>query len=393
MNLSLTGNDANNSTLFALSGNTLSAFRYSPFGATPPPDASATPLPGFNGERADPLTGVTHLGNGYRAFSPALFRFTCPDSESPFGEGGINAYAYCENDPVNMTDPSGHGLITMMIKQTLKLGVKLGMSQAAADGITTAMASAYLAFIETSIEGAAALATGIAGSMEMKKNPVAAQKLMWAGMGFGGALGVLGTAHYLAPTAKSLWRRLLRRGPAVELIEMRPRAIAAAGPAQERVFVGYHGTSTKFDNSLGKGINPSAHAGTGSGTRSDHGFYTTMDYGSADVYALRTTARTNNVRWPFKRDHQRAVYEVYFDNDAYQGPRQQEIRVSRLYMPEAAREAIQPPVAARAPRRPPVYEARFSGSAVQHLSLVKRASGEGAPRIRAASLKQTLRLE
>ncbi len=36
------------------------------------------------------------LGNGYRAYSPVLMRFNSPDSWSPFGEGGVNAYAYIE---------------------------------------------------------------------------------------------------------------------------------------------------------------------------------------------------------------------------------------------------------------------------------------------------------
>ncbi|WP_167519935.1 RHS repeat-associated core domain-containing protein [Serratia proteamaculans] len=62
----------------------------------------------FNGERLDPVTGTTHLGNGYRAYSPVLMRFTCPDSWSPFGGGGMNPYAYCEGDPINRADPSGH---------------------------------------------------------------------------------------------------------------------------------------------------------------------------------------------------------------------------------------------------------------------------------------------
>jgi len=64
--------------------------------------------PAFNGERLDPVSGTYHLGNGYRAYSPVLMRFTCPDSWSPFGAGGINAYAWCEGDPVNRADPSGH---------------------------------------------------------------------------------------------------------------------------------------------------------------------------------------------------------------------------------------------------------------------------------------------
>ncbi|HDS1696978.1 RHS repeat-associated core domain-containing protein [Pseudomonas hunanensis] len=62
----------------------------------------------FNGERRDPFTGCYHLGNGYRAYNPALMRFQAQDSFSPFGAGGLNGYAYCAGDPVNRVDPSGH---------------------------------------------------------------------------------------------------------------------------------------------------------------------------------------------------------------------------------------------------------------------------------------------
>jgi RHS repeat-associated protein len=65
-------------------------------------------LLGFNGELPDPLTGHYLLGNGYRAFNPVLMRFNSPDSWSPFGKGGLNAYAYCVGDPVNRGDPTGH---------------------------------------------------------------------------------------------------------------------------------------------------------------------------------------------------------------------------------------------------------------------------------------------
>ena len=65
---------------------------------------------GFNGERIDPVLGGYHLGNGYRLYSPSLRRFTSPDSMSPFGAGGINPYAYCEGDPINNTDPTGHSI-------------------------------------------------------------------------------------------------------------------------------------------------------------------------------------------------------------------------------------------------------------------------------------------
>jgi len=65
-------------------------------------------LLGFNGELMNTLTGHYLLGNGYRPFSPVLMRFICPDSWSPFGEGGINAYSYCGGDPINHNDSTGH---------------------------------------------------------------------------------------------------------------------------------------------------------------------------------------------------------------------------------------------------------------------------------------------
>jgi RHS repeat-associated protein len=48
-----------------------------------------------------------HPGTGYRAryYDPVLARFI---SEDPIGlDGGVNPYAYVENDPINNRDPSG----------------------------------------------------------------------------------------------------------------------------------------------------------------------------------------------------------------------------------------------------------------------------------------------
>ncbi|MCD5985476.1 RHS repeat-associated core domain-containing protein [Pseudomonas sp. CDFA 610] len=71
------------------------------------PQANSMSLPGFNGQQADRVTGHYLLGNGYRALNPVLMRFNSPDRLSPFGEGGLNAYAYCKGDPVNQVDPTG----------------------------------------------------------------------------------------------------------------------------------------------------------------------------------------------------------------------------------------------------------------------------------------------
>jgi RHS repeat-associated protein len=63
---------------------------------------------GYNGEARESQTGRYLLGNGYRAYNPVLMRFHSPDSLSPFEEGGLNSYMYCEGNPVDFVDPSGN---------------------------------------------------------------------------------------------------------------------------------------------------------------------------------------------------------------------------------------------------------------------------------------------
>ncbi|KOP59696.1 hypothetical protein OX90_10025 [Pseudomonas coronafaciens pv. porri] len=72
-------------------------------------------MSGFNGELLDSITGHYLLGNGYRAYNPVLMRFNSPDSLSPFGKGGLNAYAYCGGDPVNRADPDGREFIDVLL--------------------------------------------------------------------------------------------------------------------------------------------------------------------------------------------------------------------------------------------------------------------------------------
>jgi RHS repeat-associated protein len=83
---------------------------YAPYGFQPSRNGAL----GFNGESADRLTGHYPLGNGYRAYNPVLMRFNIPDSLSPFARGGLNAYGYCQGEPVNSLDPSGHWLVKVL---------------------------------------------------------------------------------------------------------------------------------------------------------------------------------------------------------------------------------------------------------------------------------------
>ncbi|WP_460042122.1 RHS repeat-associated core domain-containing protein [Pseudomonas sp. S2_H01] len=103
----LPATDLQRSVLHSVDAQGQQGIAYSPYGHRPSA-SDVFSLLGFAGERPDPVTGHYPLGKGYRAYNPVLMRFNQPDSLSPFGEGGVNAYAYCQGDPVNRSDPTGH---------------------------------------------------------------------------------------------------------------------------------------------------------------------------------------------------------------------------------------------------------------------------------------------
>lgn len=168
-----------------------------------------TGLPGFNGERPDPLTGHYHLGKGHRAYNPHLMRFNSPDQLSPFGAGGLNTYAYCAGDPVNRSDPSGRVSVDdiliagMGVIGVLGGGIGLYSALRAASKLKAAKVSTDLAVkiagstlnIAGGLIGVTRLTMGAAGDETGKSGMIAAQLILTLpGLvfsGFGTGLGVM----------------------------------------------------------------------------------------------------------------------------------------------------------------------------------------------------------
>lgn len=109
-NVKLLVTDEKGSIFFA-DGAKEKALTYTAYGHTPELPKQQSLL-GFNREPFHALPELYLLGIGYhRGLSPQQMRFISPDTESPFGIGSFNAYAYCACDPINSIDPSGHSLI------------------------------------------------------------------------------------------------------------------------------------------------------------------------------------------------------------------------------------------------------------------------------------------
>lgn len=93
----------------------LNTTSYTPYGVDHSDAPEKNKHLAFNGELKQSISQIYMLGNGHRAVSPSLMRFTSADRHSPFGLGGLNAYAFCNGDPINHIDPSGQtGVPTLL---------------------------------------------------------------------------------------------------------------------------------------------------------------------------------------------------------------------------------------------------------------------------------------
>jgi RHS repeat-associated protein len=149
MSTLLFATDAHSTLLSQLLDGGVLPLAHDAYGHRAATDELATVM-GFNGQLREAATGWYHLGNGHRVYNPALRRFHSPDRLSPFAAGGINAYAYCEGDPVNFTDPTGRAISwgspsfsiifhsVLIAVNVLTIGIAVGASVASQIAVQTA---------------------------------------------------------------------------------------------------------------------------------------------------------------------------------------------------------------------------------------------------------------
>jgi len=170
----------------------------------------------YAGELRDRDTGWYLLGS-YRAYNPRLMRFQSPDAFSPFGKGGLNAYAYGSGDPVNHVDPTGEALLDVLslVATVVSAAVTIGLMIWTWGAIAPAMGATWGALTTWSSAGllgeqVATTASTIAGFVGVGVDVASAVTtlagdeqtggyLAIAGVLTGSVAGVLGAGPKAAP--------------------------------------------------------------------------------------------------------------------------------------------------------------------------------------------------
>ncbi|UVL17186.1 hypothetical protein LOY44_14215 [Pseudomonas sp. B21-044] len=178
---------------------------YSAYGAHSSDEQGA--LHGYNGEYREAEGDQYPLGSGYRWYAPQLMQFQAQDGASPFGQGGPNAYGYCDGDPVNHSDPSGQWKrrrqywdYTDCEPAPMSLGKHGALISAIIFGGITVLSAVMTGGVSLMVTAAlvtlavVSAATAIAGAIVAESDPEASRILGWVSLaaGIAGGLAQMG---------------------------------------------------------------------------------------------------------------------------------------------------------------------------------------------------------
>jgi RHS repeat-associated protein len=171
---------------------------------------------GFNGQLRERHIGWYLLGNGYRAYNPRLMRFHSPDSWSPFGRGGLNAYMYCVGDPVNRSDPTGHWGVLALFSSAREIAIIGYLSSSVGAGLNLGSLLLNRGQITLSsglgtVSGLTGMAAGLSTMFDLA--PQASQLLSATSLITGAASTYLGTRSIRQFIGQAEWYEAPFRRP------------------------------------------------------------------------------------------------------------------------------------------------------------------------------------
>ena len=156
----------------------------------------------FTGKKTDDEVGLVYFGA--RFYNPKLGRFITADTivQSPYNPQTLNRYTYCNNNPVNLVDPTGHKWKWKSVVAAV-VGAVVGVAITIASGGT--LTAAYGAFWGGVMAGALGGAAGGAVTGGMLGGTQGALQGAMMGAVFGGIAGGVGGSSW-TPFAKDVFQ-------------------------------------------------------------------------------------------------------------------------------------------------------------------------------------------
>jgi RHS repeat-associated protein len=160
-------------------GAVLAAPRYEPFGRLLNPTTGLSPyLPGFGGQQFDVETGLAYFNARY--YDPEIGRFITVDSKLGSiltGTNSLNRFAFALNNPINLADPSGHGLFDWLFSAILDL--------------IEIVAGAIAGYFGAEPLAGALIGAGVSGLVYEGGALASGQSFSWAGWGIAEGIGAV----------------------------------------------------------------------------------------------------------------------------------------------------------------------------------------------------------
>ncbi|HEY1734571.1 MAG TPA: RHS repeat-associated core domain-containing protein, partial [Acidimicrobiales bacterium] len=231
------------SGLFTASGTSLAASTtYNPWGQVLG-SSGPTVQVGYQGQWTDPGTGQVNMGS--RFYQPSTGSFSGKDTAP--ASSGANDFAYADDNPVTVTDPSGHGPSGSSSAGYITAGdvaaawARAGEARAEAEGAAAvaAGARAAAAAAEVASDDAAQLARDLNAAAQ-KAAEVAAEAARMAAAAFAAAAAQLKQAESWQDKANAAWSQVdadLNAAKTWEVWKI-PGDLAAA--AKETIVAGYY---------------------------------------------------------------------------------------------------------------------------------------------------------
>ncbi|RMG91888.1 MAG: hypothetical protein D6706_17755 [Chloroflexi bacterium] len=272
--------------------------RYLPFGGY---RAGSSPNPitshAYTSQRENMEIGLYYYNARY--YAPTLARFLSADTlvPDPANPQSFNRYSYVFNRPTNYSDPSGNcpwcigALVGAVVGAAADYGYQVHQNMHSGMSLTEALTTDIDVGEIAVAAGAGAVVGGTLGAAAPAVTPYLYSAAATAQTTYVAATAAYPTTAAVVGGVAETAAECAMTGGGCSVADYVIGGATAglshrlSQPGSNEAFVGYHGTSSIYEDSIRQGINPPPGGMNYGGSQLGDGFYVALDYDVARYFA------------------------------------------------------------------------------------------------------------